>query len=72
MKAPELLKAWREKKNRTQGQAADELGVSQTSWADWERGVKSPRIEHALAIAKLTRGSVPVDAWAKPAKRDAA
>ena len=67
MRAGELLKAWREVRGLTQAQAAEQLGLSQASFSDYERGRKSPDVVRALDIAKATQDSVPVQSWGEPA-----
>ena len=44
-------------------EAAQAMGVSQSCYWDWEAGKKSPRISHALNIARVTDGLVPVEVW---------
>ncbi len=69
-RGPELLTKWRQKQKNAQGEplsqtdAAEMIGASQTSWHDWEHGIKVPRIEQALKLAKLTADEVPVESWA--------
>lgn len=57
------LREWRLARNLTQAEAARELGVSQPTLSDYERGVKQPRIALALRIAERTAGNVPVESW---------
>lgn len=64
MNAGELLLAWRKRRKLTQEKAADLVGVRQATWSEYEHGKKIPRTRLALKIAKLTRGAVPVTAWA--------
>ena len=66
MDGPRLLKEWRDGQGLTQEKAASLIGVHQNSWCDWETGAKQPRINTAIKIAALTKGYVPVQAWAKP------
>lgn len=61
--ASRLLREWRKKAEKTQNQAAIEVGVSQTAWSEYESGAKSPRTETALKLVKITGGEVPIEAW---------
>lgn len=61
--APALLKQWRKASGFSQSVCAKRIGVTQASWNTWENGVRSPQIEHALAMQDLTEGAVPVEAW---------
>ena len=64
MRAPELLKAWREQNELSQFAAAKLLDISQPTYSDYENRKKIPRTQKALSIAEKTGGAVPVSAWA--------
>src|ERR1019366_8096141 len=63
MQGPTRLRAWRESMGINGTEAAQAMGVSQSCYWDWEAGKKSPRISHALNIARVTDGLVPVEVW---------
>jgi transcriptional regulator with XRE-family HTH domain len=67
MKAPELLRAWREERGFSQTEAAEFLDVSQSSLSDYEAGRAMPRADVAVRIQGKTKGKVPVSAWASAA-----
>lgn len=48
------LKKWRFDNGLTQGQAAQEIGVSQPTWGAWERGVCLPLARQAHQIRLRT------------------
>lgn len=60
---PEALSAWRKSAGKSQTECAETLGVRQATWSEWEAGHRSPRIKHALAIAKMSGGAVPIEVW---------
>lgn len=66
------LRAWRLKAGLTQAKAADEVGVKQSAWAEWESGARTPREESLLEIERLTEGAVPASAFDKPRRGEAA
>ena len=39
------------------------FGVSQTTWASWELGTKTPGLAHAFGIERMTDGLVRAEAW---------
>jgi transcriptional regulator with XRE-family HTH domain len=67
MQAPEALKAWREAQipSLSQAAAGKRIGVTAPTWCDWEQGKKSPTVDRAEDIEKLTGGAVTVPMWAE-------
>lgn len=63
--AADCLRQWRESAGINQAELARRLRVSAPSVSDWEAGKKTPRIEHALAIAAESGGAVPIETWAR-------
>ena len=61
--AGDRLKKWRSATNRTLVAASSAVGVTHSSWCEWESGNRSPSLEKALAIEELTEGAIPVEAW---------
>jgi transcriptional regulator with XRE-family HTH domain len=61
------LARWRETAGLSQKEVSKQLGVSQSAYCGWENGTQ-PQIHYALAIEKLTDGSVPVTAWKRKKK----
>lgn len=63
--AARLLRVWRKRTGRTQGQAASELAtpVRQATWSEYESGRKTPRTTTALDMVTLTDGAVPIEQW---------
>lgn len=59
------LQAWRLKKGLTQHAAASLIGANQATWSEWESEKKSPRVEHAFEIQRVTRGAVKAQEWAR-------
>lgn len=59
--ASSRLRAWRTKRGLSQAEAAQMASVSQSTWNDWERGRKHPRVTQANRLARL--GICPVKAW---------
>ncbi len=63
------IKDWRESQRGPDGRplsqkdAGDMVGVSQATWSDWESGTKTPRIQFALALHRLT--GAPLESWAR-------
>lgn len=57
------LREWRRRANLTQAQAAEKAGLSQSQFSRFEAGESLPELASALAIARLTRGEVPPEAW---------
>ncbi len=47
------LRTWRSAKNFTQEQVADILGVSQTTYNNWENGRRVVPLKYYVAIAKV-------------------
>lgn len=64
---PERLKEIRERKNITQQQLADLIGVGQTAVARWETGVRKPTWESVLAICDALE--ISCDEFRKPPKK---
>lgn len=65
MTAPEALRKWREDKQLSQPEAGKRVGVTASTWCDWEQGNKSPTVDRALDLQKATGGTVTVAMWAK-------
>lgn len=67
-----LLKVWREEQELSQKAAGERLAdhndedrtATQTTWAAWERGEKSPDLFFAFAIERMTNGRIPAQGWA--------
>lgn len=57
------LAAWRKKKGLTQVAAAKLVGATQTAWSEWEADKKSPRVEHAFELQRVTGGAVKAQEW---------
>ena len=56
MGTPEILRALRGEKS--QSQIADEIGITKSSWAMYERGERVPRDEVKIRIAEYAGKSV--------------
>lgn len=54
---PERLKALRSEANLTQKQVAEEVGISQQAYADWERGKKNPTQDKLTTLANFFKVS---------------
>lgn len=65
MSAPEALKTWREEQALSQADAAEKAGVTAPTWCDWEQGKKSPTVDRAEDLEKVTKGAVTVAMWAE-------
>lgn len=50
---PERLKTLRLEKKLTQKQIADKLKISQPSYAQWEKGTKTPNLERLQELSKI-------------------
>ncbi len=61
--AGDRLKKWRTAAGRTLISAASAIGVTHSTWCEWESGNRSPSLEKALAVEALTEGHMPVEAW---------
>lgn len=61
--AKELLKICIEGRRVTVKAAAEQMGVPQSALWYWLRGASKPRDAGRRAIARWTRGKVPVSAW---------
>jgi transcriptional regulator with XRE-family HTH domain len=59
-----LLAEWRTKSGLSQAEAAGRFGVSQPTYWAWEKDGAVPKIEQGLLIEKVTKGEVPMRAWA--------
>lgn len=57
------LRKWRIAKGMSRRALAAELHTSVPSICDWENGKKNPSLRFALAIEKLTGGTVPAISW---------
>ena len=53
MEFTERLKQYRKSAHLTQQQVAEQLGISQQAYGDWERGVKMPTHENSKKLARL-------------------
>lgn len=62
------LARWRNDVGATTAAMARELGVSQASWRGWEAGRCLPQQDAREAIARLTSGAVPAEAWQRDVK----
>lgn len=74
--APEKLKKWRADEKLTLAVAAEKAGVQASAWFDWESGNKTPTVDRAEDIERVTGGAVTVGDWAthnraKRAEKDA-
>lgn len=67
MSAPDELKKWREAQDPklTLAEAGERAGVTAPTWFAWEAGEKSPTVDRAEDIEKLTSGAVTVSMWAE-------
>ena len=54
----ERLKELRKQANLTQVELAKQLGIGQSSYADWERGKKNPTQENLIRLAQILNVSV--------------
>lgn len=52
------LKEWRQREVFSQADIAEQIGCSQASVSDWERGVSVPEASQMRAINDLTKGCV--------------
>ena len=70
MSAPEALKTWRESQEPRLSQEAAGLrvSVSAATWCDWENGNKTPTVDRAEDLEKLTEGAVTVPMWSEHAR----
>lgn len=50
------LKAWRAARGLSQKEASKLAGITQAAWCEYENGEKLPRVQQAVALAKLTAG----------------
>ncbi len=64
--ASQLLPKWRDAQGLKQGAAGKLFGITQPMLSEYETGKKTPRTVQALKIAEITKGFVPVTAWAQP------
>ena len=58
MEFSERLKDLRKQAGLTQVDVAEKLGISQPSYASWERGIKKPTQENLVKIAQVLNVSV--------------
>jgi transcriptional regulator with XRE-family HTH domain len=63
-KVGKRLAKWRADSGRPQFECAAEAGVPQSTWSDWERGVRCPTGEQATGIERVTAGHVRAAEWA--------
>ena len=68
MRAPELLKAWRERNGLTQSALAERVCVRQPTLSEYEKGRRTPGVEIAFRIERVTEGAVPAVAWTEAAE----
>lgn len=59
-----LLRAWRTEKGISQSKASALIDVDMVQLSKYERGVARPGLDRAVRIQEITKGLVPVDAWA--------
>lgn len=62
---PVSLKQWRAAQTppATLVSVAKALDVSHSLVLEWEKGTRSPGVELALRLEKLTSGAVPIESW---------
>lgn len=71
-KQGQALCAWRKEQGLSQKVAGERLAkhndeertATQTTWAAWERGEKSPDLFFAFALERMTRGRIQAQGWA--------
>lgn len=71
-KQGQALCAWRKEQSLSQKGAGERLAehndegrtATQTTWAAWERGEKSPDLFFAFALERMTRGRISAQGWA--------
>lgn len=56
---PQRLLYYREKYDLTQDEIAKQLGISQSTYANWERGFRAPRANEIAWIADIYQ--IPLD-----------
>lgn len=73
-KATSLLREWRSKTGLTTREAAALIGISNTSYWNYERGVADPRASTIAAVERATGGHVSAASWieAEPESPEAA
>lgn len=54
---------WREKVGWSQKEAGARVGVSQTSWKDWESEARTPSFERAVRIEVLTEREITIESF---------
>lgn len=64
---PALLRRWRTKANLNQQEAADLIEVAMAKYNAFENGRSRPGLEHAVRIAKVTKGVVAEWSWTEAA-----
>lgn len=59
------LRAWRKRRvpKMTLKIAGEAIGVSHSSWSEWEGGSRTPSLEKALVVEALTDGAVTIEDW---------
>jgi hypothetical protein len=77
MTGPDLLKAWMGEarhgaRTRTLERVGEALGCGKVAVWFWTRGIHAPNPERRRALARLTRGAVPVSSWARAPEAEAA
>lgn len=63
MRGSDALRAWRG--DRSQGECATLLGVSQATVSDWESGKKRPDVDQAVQLERASEGAIPVALWVR-------
>lgn len=57
------LAEYMNKRELTQVQVGEAIGVPQSMVSRWLSGEKRPNLNHAIAIERWTRGKVPATSW---------
>ena len=65
MSTGEKLRAWRDRVGLSQQKAAEKVGTVQPAWRQWECGSRSPDIDFAAAIERVTDGEITMQDWAR-------
>lgn len=60
---------WRKSKNMTQEEVARLLGTDQGTYSHWERGARSPALDAAEKILRVTKGEVTLADLVRTAER---
>lgn len=59
----EALKTWRTLAKLSQVLLAAQIGVGQSTLAEWERGTRRPELHLAVTIEAITEGAVAIERW---------